>query len=146
MTVLIRRAEIPGVGTSDLRLEAGTIVEIGPALEPGGADEVIEARGGAVIPGLHDHHLHLRALAAAADSVPAGPPDTTSVEQLAQRLASAATILESHQWVRAVGYHPSVAGDLDRWSLDRLLSSHPVRVQHRSGSEWIVNSVGLEAM
>jgi predicted amidohydrolase YtcJ len=146
MTILIRRAEIPGVGASDLRLEAGTIVEIGPALKAGGADEVIEARGGAVIPGLHDHHLHLRALAAAADSVPAGPPDTTSVEQLAQRLASAATILESHQWVRAVGYHPSVAGDLDRWSLDRLLSSHPVRVQHRSGSEWIVNSVGLEAM
>jgi predicted amidohydrolase YtcJ len=146
MTVLIRRAEIPGVGTSDLRLEAGTIVEIGPALEPGGADEVIEARGGAVIPGLHDHHLHLRALAAAADSVPAGPPDTTTAARLARRLGSAAAALEPHQWVRAVGYHPSVAGDLDRWSLDRLLSSHPVRVQHRSGSEWIVNSVGLEAM
>jgi predicted amidohydrolase YtcJ len=146
MTVLIRRAEIPGVGASDLRLDAGTIVEIGPRLEARGTEEVIEARGGAVIPGLHDHHLHLRALAAAADSVPAGPPDTTSSRQLARRLASAAATLAPHQWVRAVGYHRSVAGDLDRRSLDRLLSSHPVRVQHRSGSEWIVNSLGLEAM
>ncbi|HWE70343.1 MAG TPA: amidohydrolase family protein, partial [Acidimicrobiales bacterium] len=110
MTVLIRRAEIPGVGASDLRLDAGTIVEIGPRLEARGTDEVIEARGGAVIPGLHDHHLHLRALAAAADSVPAGPPDTTSTRQLARRLASAAATLAPHQWVRAVGYHRSVAG------------------------------------
>ena len=146
MTVLIRHAEIPGVGASDLRLDAGTIVEIGPAIEARGTDEVIEAGGGAVIPGLHDHHLHLRALAAAADSVPAGPPDTTTREQLARRLRSAAATLAPQQWVRAVGYHPSVAGDLDRWSLDRLLSSHPVRIQHRSGSQWIVNSVGLEAM
>ncbi|HVB93300.1 MAG TPA: amidohydrolase family protein, partial [Acidimicrobiales bacterium] len=128
MTLLIRRAEIPGVGASDLRLDAGTIVEMAPGLDTRGTDEVIEARGGAVIPGLHDHHLHLRALAAAADSVPAGPPDTTSPEQLARRLVSAAAPLAPHEWVRAVGYHRSVAGDLDRWSLDRLLSSHPVRV------------------
>ena len=146
MSVLLRGAEIPGLGVSDLRLDAGTIVDIGPGLEIRGAEEVIDARGGAVIPGLHDHHLHLRALAAAADSVKAGPPETTTREQLAQRLVAAAATLAPHQWVRAVGYHPSVAGDLDRWSLDRLLSSHPVRVQHRSGSEWIVNSVGLEAM
>ena len=119
---------------------------MGPALEAKRNDEVIETRGGSVIPGLHDHHLHLRALAAAVNSVPAGPPDTTSPEKLAERLTTAAAAGGPGAWVRAVGYHGSVAGDLDRGTLDQLLSSHPVRVQHRSGSEWIVNSAGLEAM
>ncbi len=146
MTLVVRGGEVAGIGTADLRLDAGSIVEMGPGLEARRDDEVIEARGGAVVPGLHDHHLHLRALAAAADSVPAGPPDTTSPAQLAERLTTAAAAGGPGAWVRAVGYHGSVAGDLDRGSLDQLLSSHPVRVQHRSGSEWIVNSAGLEAL
>ncbi|HEX3459620.1 MAG TPA: amidohydrolase family protein [Acidimicrobiales bacterium] len=146
MPVLIRDGEIPGTGRADLRLDDGRIVEIGPNLGTNPGDDIIEAHGGAVIPGLHDHHLHLRALAAAADSVPAGPPDTATSEALADRLRAAAATRGADQWVRAVGYHQSVAGDLDRWSLDRLLSSHPVRVQHRSGAEWIVNSAGLEAL
>jgi predicted amidohydrolase YtcJ len=146
MPVLIRGGQIPGIGPADLRLDAGSIVELSPALAASNRDEVIEAKGGTVIPGLHDHHLHLRALAAAAESVPAGPPDTTSGDQLGQRLRAGAAARGPGGWVRAVGYHQSVAGDLDRWSLDRLLASHPVRVQHRSGAEWIVNSAGLEAL
>ena len=146
MPVLIRGGAIPGIGKSDLRLEAGRITELAPSLERRGDDEVIDAGGGAVIPGLHDHHLHLRAQAAAVDSLPAGPPDTATAARLGERLDSAAATLPPGEWVRAVGYYQSVAGDLDRWSLDRLLSSHPVRVQHRSGAEWIVNSAGLEAL
>jgi predicted amidohydrolase YtcJ len=146
MPVLIRGGEISGVGRADLRLDAGRIMGIGPNLDANTGDDIIEAHGGAVIPGLHDHHLHLRSQAAAADSVPGGPPDTANAAALGDRLGSAAATRAPDQWVRAVGYHQSVAGDLDRWSLDRLLPSHPVRVQHRSGAEWIVNSAGLEAL
>ncbi|HWE70272.1 MAG TPA: amidohydrolase family protein [Acidimicrobiales bacterium] len=146
MPVLIRGGEIPGTGRADVRLEGGRIVEIGPHLGTSAGNDLIEAHGGAVIPGLHDHHLHLRAQAAATDSAPAGPPDTATAEALGDRLRSAAATRAPDRWVRAVGYHQSVAGDLDRWSLDRLLSSHPVRVQHRSGAEWIVNSAGLAAL
>jgi predicted amidohydrolase YtcJ len=146
MTILIRRGEIPGIGLADVRLDGGLVTEIGPSLDPAGGDDLIDADGGAVIPGLHDHHLHLRALAAAVDSVQSGPPDTTSPGQLAHRLTAAAASRAKGAWVRAVGYHQSVAGDLDRWTLDRMLSSHPVRVQHRSGAEWIVNSAGLAAL
>jgi predicted amidohydrolase YtcJ len=146
MPVLIRGGEILGTGRTDLRLDAGRIVEIGRNLDASTGDDIVEANGGAVIPGLHDHHVHLRAQAAAADSVPAGPPDTATAEALGDRLRSAAATRGPEQWVRAVGYHQSVAGDLDRWSLDRLLLSHPVRIQHRSGAEWIVNSAGVEAL
>jgi predicted amidohydrolase YtcJ len=146
MPVLIRGGEVPGAGRGDVRFDGGRIVEIGPHLNASAGDDIIEADGGAVIPGLRDHHLHLRAQAAADDSVPAGPPDTPTAQAFGDRLRSAAVTREPDQWIRAVGYHQSVAGDLDRWSLDALLSSHPVRVQHRSGAEWIVNSAGLEAL
>jgi predicted amidohydrolase YtcJ len=40
-----------------------------------------------------------------------------------------------------VGYHESVAGELDRWQLDEWLPDRPVKIQHRSGKLWIVNSL-----
>jgi predicted amidohydrolase YtcJ len=42
-----------------------------------------------------------------------------------------------------VGYHESVAGDLDRTALDAVVRNVPVRVQHRSGALWILNSEAL---
>jgi predicted amidohydrolase YtcJ len=43
-----------------------------------------------------------------------------------------------------VGYHDSVAGPLDRDVLDSIAPAVPLRVQHRSGVLWILNSAGLE--
>jgi len=48
--------------------------------------------------------------------------------------------------VRGVGYHESVAGELDRAALDRLRGDVPVRVQHRSGQLWVLNSAALERL
>ena len=44
------------------------------------------------------------------------------------------------QWIRAVGYHESIAGDIDRRDLDALVAGRPVRIQHRSGILWVLNS------
>jgi predicted amidohydrolase YtcJ len=46
-------------------------------------------------------------------------------------------------FVRGIGYHESVAGHLDRGALDELTDPTPVRVQHRSGVLWILNSAGV---
>ncbi len=42
-----------------------------------------------------------------------------------------------------MAYHDSVAGPLDRDVLDAVLPAVPLRVQHRSGVLWILNSAGL---
>ncbi|TFH23414.1 MAG: hydrolase, partial [Myxococcales bacterium] len=39
-----------------------------------------------------------------------------------------------------VGYHESVAGDLDRDVLDAMLTSRPLRIQHRTGAAWFLNT------
>jgi predicted amidohydrolase YtcJ len=49
-------------------------------------------------------------------------------------------------WLRGVRYHESVAGPLDRDVLDLSVRDVPVRIQHRSGALWIVNSMGLRPL
>jgi predicted amidohydrolase YtcJ len=129
-----------------VRVEGERIVAVGPDLGRRPGEEVVAARGGAAIPGLHDHHLHLRALAAAGSSVAAGPPAVHTRAELAAVLSRAGRATGPGGWIRAVGYHESVAGDLDRWTLDRLGPAGPVRIQHRSGALWVLNSAALAAV
>jgi predicted amidohydrolase YtcJ len=138
---LATEAALAGIARTDVRLTSGMIAECGPGLRPEPGEEVVAAAGGVLLPGLHDHHVHLRALAAAAASVGAGPPQTRTSAELATRLRTADADLPPGAWLRAVGYHESVAGALDRDVLDRLLPRRPVRVQHRSGALWVVNSL-----
>jgi len=143
--MLIREAEVEGRLT-DVRLADGRVAELGPRLEAGG-DEVVEAHGGALLPGLVDHHVHLLAVAAALASVACGPPDVRDPGGLREALRGAAA--DVHGWVRGVGYVETVAGDLDARTLDELDDRRPVRVQHRSGALWMLNSraaaqVGLQ--
>lgn len=49
-------------------------------------------------------------------------------------------------WLRGVGYHESVAGALGRTQLDAWLPQRPVRIQHRTGALWMLNSRALAAL
>ena len=138
--MLIRRGSLPDGRIADIRVDE-RIVEIADRLDPLDAEQVIDADAGAVLPGLHDHHLHLRAMAAALDSLVVGPPEVRTKAQLAQALRTAEPGPDG--WIRAVGYHVSVAGELDREQLDTVVAGTPVRIQHRSGAMWILNSAAL---
>ncbi|MFJ9896244.1 amidohydrolase family protein [Streptomyces sp. NPDC091280] len=137
--MLIRNVEVAGHGPAvDVRIEGGRIAGIGTGLT-GRAE--LDGRGGALLPGLHDHHIHLAALAAEAASVRVGPADVRG----RTAFAAALTCGRPGEWVRAVGYHEAVAGELDRWTLDALVADRPVRVQHRTGALWVWNSAALRA-
>jgi len=138
--VLIRNAEIWGLGAADLRITDGRIAAIG-ALAPVDGEAILEAGGGALLPGLHDHHIHMTALAARAASVFCGPPEVVNAEQLAARLA-----LPGEGWLRGIGYHESVAGMLDRAMLDAMQPRRPLRIQHRSGRMWFLNAMALDML
>ncbi|WP_306320014.1 MULTISPECIES: amidohydrolase family protein [unclassified Streptomyces] len=136
--MLIRDVEVEALGRVDVRVAAGRVVEVGARLA--GRDG-IDGQGGALLPGLHDHHVHLAALAAEQASVRVGPADVGGAERLAEALRGG----KPGEWVRAVGYHESVAGPLDRAALDRIVADRPVRVQHRSGELWMWNGAALRA-
>ncbi len=106
-------------------------------------ETVINAEGGCLLPALHDHHMHLMAMAAAWDSEPCGPPEVTHETRLAERLR-ALDAAQPGEWLRGIGYHPCVAGDIDRNWLDRHISRRPVRIQHRGGRLWVLNSAAIE--
>ncbi|MGY3555486.1 amidohydrolase family protein [Williamsia sp. R60] len=122
----------------------GRLAEVGTELAAVGDEEVLDARGGTLLPGLHDHHLHLRATIAAFQSVKVGPPHVKTARQLKAVLDQSAPRADG--WIRAVGYHDSVAGELDRNRLDELFNHAPLRIQHRSGALWMVNTLGLVAL
>jgi predicted amidohydrolase YtcJ len=144
--MLIRRAEINFSDIVDIRIESGVVAEISAALSPRADEAIVDARGNAVIPGLHDHHVHFLASAAAHESVACGPPQVFDADSLRAALRIGAKSLPSTRWLRGVGYHESVAGDIDRAWLDRVLPDVPARIQHRSGRLWILNSCALAAL
>lgn len=141
--MLIRQATLLDGTVTDIRVGA-QIEEMAPTgdgLTPRVGEGVLYAGGGTVLPGLHDHHVHLRSAASSLDSFFVGPPGVSTEAELTQLLTNATPGPDG--WIRAVGYHDSVAGELDRAALDAMVRSVPVRIQHRSGALWILNSEAL---
>lgn len=144
MTGLVLHDVVVGGRLVDVRTDGGAITEIDRRIPARPGDTEVDGGRGALIPGLHDHHIHLVALAAAAHTPFVGPPVVTDADQLAAALRRADATLPPGEWLRAIGYHESVAGPLDRWRLDALVAGRPVRVQHRAGGAWVLNSRGLD--
>lgn len=138
--MLIRNAEMWNGPLCDVRIIGDRIAAIGD-LKPDSGENVIDAAGGALLPGLHDHHIHLAAAAVRAHSVFCGPPGVRNVDELRNALCQ-----QAQGWLRGIGYHESVAGMLDRSTLDGILDDRPVRIQHRSGRMWFLNSLAIEML
>jgi predicted amidohydrolase YtcJ len=144
--LLITGARLEDGTLVDVRIAGGIITEVAAALRPAAGEPMLDGAGGGLIPGLHDHHVHLRAMAAAASSIVVGPPSVRDPAAFGTALTQAAASRPVTTWIRAIGYHDSVAGPLSRAILDRIVPLHPLRVQHRSGALWVVNSCGADIL
>lgn len=138
--MLIRNAELYGLGRGDLLIRGDRIAAVGN-IHTSDDDVVMDAGGGALLPGLHDHHIHLAALAVRDASVLCGPPAVTTAEMFADALQG-----PGEGWLRGIGYHESIIGLPDAVALDRIVPDRPVRIQHRSGRMWLLNSAALESL
>lgn len=143
--MLIHNAELNGNTRVDVRITDGLIAAIGQQLVRESDESELDAQGAALLPGLHDHHLHLFSLAASRASVFCGPPQVQSAMQLSAALHAASAALDDDSaWLRGIGYHERVAGDIDRDWLDQHGPARPLRLQHRSGRLWLLNSLALQ--
>ena len=137
--LLIRNVEVDGRPGQDVRIAGGRITQIGANLSGPEAD--LDGRGGALLPGLHDHHIHLFGLAADAASV--ALDGAASPGAIAAALRAEAAVLPPGDWIRGVGYHEGGGSPLDRQALDGMIQDRPVRLQHRTGGLWVLNTAAL---
>ena len=136
--MIIRNATLLDGTRADIRLHEATIVAVAPTLRARPGEMGLDAEGGVLLPGLQDHHIHLLSLAAALSSFNCGT--ASSAEQFAQGLRRFA---DGKASLRATGYHENIAGAIDRAWLDAIIPEIPVRIQHRSGRLWYLNSAAL---
>ncbi len=108
---------------------------------------VLDCGGRTVIPGIVDAHCHVLAAAATSLWVDCQPAATRDVDEIVAALHGNAT--PQSGWIRGYGYDDSPVGlgrQLNRHDLDRVSTSRPVRVEHRSGHACVLNSHALAAM
>lgn len=141
-SLILRNVEVGGRSGLDVRLQGGRVAEIGARLSGPGDD--FDGRGGALLPGLVDHHIHLLATAAQAQSVRL--EGLGDAGEFARAIRAALVQRPRGGWLRATGYHERIAGDLDRGVLDQIAPDHSLRIQHQTGSLWILNSRALDAL
>ena len=141
MRTVISNAEVEGRLVSVV-IEDEVIAAVDER-SPSGEAGAIDANGGALIPGLHDHHVHLLAMAARDEGLDLDALDDERAFDLALRHAADSA---GDGWVRASGYDEHRHGALDFRRLDALVGVTKVRVQHRSGLAWVLSSTGLDAV
>ncbi len=146
--MLIKNVILDGA-KKDVRCTHAFVSEVANELLAHEGERIIQANGGELLPGLHDHHMHFFATAALQRSVDCGVSNAPTVTDQLHNAESLSHMLANSSgegWLRGVNYHESIAGDLDRWQLDALVSDRPVRIQHRSGKLWTLNSLAVEAL
>ena len=151
--LVLRRVEVEGRPV-DVHLADGLVAAVGPGLAvPSGTPE-LHGRGGALLPGLHDHHVHLLAMAARTAGLDLDPlPDASAVDRLltntsrevVARATTSRDVSGGGDWVRASGYDEHRHGPMDRYRLDALVGAVAIRVQHRSGLGWVLSTEGLRS-
>lgn len=131
-------------------LDAGRICAVGSNAtvreQAGPGTETIDCGGALLVPGLIDAHAHLLAQAVALQQVDCSPVGTASIEQLVQRLRTAAERLPEGVWLRGRGYHEATVEERrhpTRRDLDRAAPNRPLRLIHASGHASVLNSIAL---
>lgn len=146
-SLLIRHASLMDGRQVDVRIAAGFITQLAHEVVPQSDEAVVDAHGGLLLPGLHDHHLHLFATAASALSLKCGPPDVHDEAALRAALQNHSHHADNaEEGIRGIGFHESVCSGLDRDWLDGVCPDRPVRIQHRSGMMWVYNSCALQQL
>jgi predicted amidohydrolase YtcJ len=135
--LVLRQVQLPDGRIADVGLVGSRFSEIAPKLRP--SDNDIDCDGGLLLPGLHDHHIHLLAAAAQLQSV-----DLSACNDLGaimSALRAQAKNIAPGDWVRAIGYDERTAGLPDMEMLDTWLLDRPLRLQDRTGALWVLNSL-----
>lgn len=120
----------------------GQVVEWGVVARWAGPE--LDADGGLLLPGFHDHHIHLLATAARLQSVDLS--GLVTEDDVVMAIRRGVDRAGPAGWLRVVGYDERAAGLPDAGRLTQWLADRPVRLQDRTGALWVLNRAGLERL
>lgn len=110
------------------------------------ATELIDCGGKTVVPGFHDAHCHVVSYAESLVNVDVSPAFVRSIEGIIGKIKEVAELVPPGTWVRAAGYNEFYLDEKrhpTRQDLDRATFSHPVKLAHRSGHAYVLNSPAM---
>ena len=106
---------------------------------------VVDAKGGSVLPGFNDAHLHLLSGGLALDQVSLA--DASTLESVRDTITAWADANPAHAWIRGRGwlYAPFPGGLPTRQFLDQLVPDRPAYLVSYDGHTGWANTAALEA-
>ena len=132
-----------------LAIANGRITHVGASVEirskTGQGWESIDLRGKTVLPGFIDSHVHFLATALAAAGIDLS--ETRSVPEILKKVDERARRTPPGDWI--LGFlitHLSDRGMPTRYDLDRITTTHPVRLFHRNGHLSSLNTIALQIL
>ena len=108
---------------------------------------VVDAHGRTLVPGFNDAHLHpgpIYPVMSRLGSVPCGPDDVDSIQELVNALREKAKVTPQGDWIIGARYQDTKLGrHPTRADLDGASTDHPIYIGHSSGHVAAVNSFAL---
>jgi len=108
----------------------------------------IDCKGKTVLPGFIDAHCHLHALAESYVTLNLDPHhNVRSISDIQTKIKTSSQQLPSGIWIRGRGYNEFYLAEKrhpNRWDLDQVTSTHPIKLTHRTGHAHVLNSLALK--
>jgi predicted amidohydrolase YtcJ len=108
----------------------------------------IDCQGKTVLPGFIDAHCHLHALAESHVTLNLEPHhNVPSISNIQTKIKDLSQKLPSGAWIRGRGYNEFYLAEKrhpNRWDLDQVTSTHPIKLTHRTGHAHVLNSLALK--
>ena len=106
----------------------------------------LNCQGHTLIPGFIDAHMHIFGYSSSLVSVDCTPKSIDSITQLKIAIKQKLNRIDQWQWIRGTGYNEFYLKERrhpNRWDLDEVTKTHPIKLNHRSGHACVLNSVAL---
>jgi predicted amidohydrolase YtcJ len=109
--------------------------------------KVIDLRNKCVLPGFHDAHCHIHALAESFITPSLNrAKGIRSIAGIQEELKKISRNITAGSWIKAGGYHEFYLEENrhpSRWELDAVSLINPIRIIHQTGYAHVLNSLAL---
>jgi predicted amidohydrolase YtcJ len=134
-----------------IAIKGGRIVSIGArnaiVAERGPGTEIIDAKGGTILPGFIDPHVHVVMGAMLSAFIDVRPFVCETIEQVMAKLKAGTAAAAPGAWIMAKGFDPSITkgnANITRVELDAVAPANPLFMLNASGHLAYVNSKAIE--